>query len=103
MKSALTVEQRLFVLGEQGICPECEREVEWSQVDTEWGVCTTCMGKFMAAMHENKSDDHMAGYMDGMGELLKSVLTEMIRKGDPELAIIKKTIHDVEVEMDVKL
>lgn len=97
----LTLEQRAQVCGEEGICPSCEREVEWANIDHTFYVCEDCMAEINSK--DLDPDSHMAGYMDGMGDLLKSVLTEMVEKGDPSFSIIRKTIRDVESNKDVKL
>lgn len=42
-QSSLTVDQRAFVVGEEGICPECEEKVAWSDIDKNWYMCETCV------------------------------------------------------------
>lgn len=102
MSNTLTLEQRAFICGEEGICPSCEQQVDWKDIDHTFYVCKDCM----AQINENPEvdlDSHIAGYMDGMGDLLKSVLTEMIEKGDPSMTVVRNVIRQVEQDKDVKL
>jgi hypothetical protein len=39
----LNIDQRAFVVGDQGICPECEEPVEWSDIDPNWYLCNDCV------------------------------------------------------------
>lgn len=102
MKS-LTLEQRAFVVGEQGICPACEKEVEWADIDTDWYVCKECINMIQRPQDINEQDAHMMGYMDGMGDLLRSVLADMIDKGEIAINVARNVITEVESEKDVKL
>lgn len=104
MNRALTLEQRAFIAGEQGICPTCEQEVDWKDLDPTFYVCEDCMAAIVN--HEEDqgaADHHMIGYMDGLSDMLKSVLTDMVEKGDPAITVIRNVIRQVEVEKDVKL
>lgn len=47
MKTPLNIDQRAYVVGAQGICPECEVEVEWTDVDPNWYVCKPCVDRLM--------------------------------------------------------
>lgn len=101
----LTLDQRAFIVGEQGICASCEKQVEWSDIDPTWYVCGDCMNDILnpeRATNE-ETDAHLAGYMDGLGDMLRSVLTEMVSKGDPALTVARNVIAQVESAQDVKL
>lgn len=39
----LTLEQRAYVVGDQGICPVCEKEKDWSEINHSWFVCNECV------------------------------------------------------------
>lgn len=54
-KHTLNIEQRAFVVGEEGVCPICGREVEWDEVDPSWYVCVSCMVSFNE--HEDESSN----------------------------------------------
>lgn len=45
--SKLTLDQRAFVVGEEGVCPLCGVEVEWSDISTDWYVCFQCLHTLM--------------------------------------------------------
>lgn len=105
IEQALTREQRAFVCGDEGICPACQREVEWADVDTNLYICKTCLEEWMSepVASENTQDAYILGQMDAMGPLLKSVLTTMVEQGDPALTILRDTLKEVEAEKNVKL
>lgn len=103
----LTLEQRAFIVGEEGICPACDKEVEWSKIDTSFYVCEDCMATIVNGSEDDprvvEENAHITGYMDGMGDILKSVLTEMVQKGDPSLSVVRAVIKQVEADNEVKL
>ena len=45
--SPLTAEQRAFVVGEEGLCPECERELKWSAMNAVWYMCQKCVDEIV--------------------------------------------------------
>lgn len=47
MQSSLTAEQRAYVVGEEGICPECERELKWSNMNAVWYMCQKCVDQIV--------------------------------------------------------
>ena len=102
---ALTVDQRAFIVGEEGICPGCGNEVEWKDVDPTFYVCEYCMANVVNNPEPSAEETsaHIAGYMDGMADVLKSVLKEMVEKGDPSLSVIREVIKQVETDCEVKL
>lgn len=48
-RPGLTVEQRAFIVGEEGICPECEAPVRWNDIDHEWFICEQCIHDIVRA------------------------------------------------------
>lgn len=103
----LTLEQRAYVVGEEGICPCCMKEVAWKDIDTTFYVCEDCMANVVNGDNTdpniNETNAHITGYMDGLGDVLKSVLTDMIDKGDPALSVVRAVIAQVEKDKQVKL
>ena len=44
----LNIDQRAVIVGDQGICPECEREIEWADIDSNWYLCNDCVEDLIA-------------------------------------------------------
>lgn len=47
-RTNLNIDQRAYIVGEQGICPECERNVDWSDIDPNWYLCNDCVCELLA-------------------------------------------------------
>lgn len=43
MSRSLTIDQKAFIAGEEGVCPECEKKVAWSDLDKNWYMCASCV------------------------------------------------------------
>ncbi len=44
---SLTADQRAFIIGEEGICPECEAELKWMDMNTTWYMCNKCVNEII--------------------------------------------------------
>ena len=49
---SLNIEQRAFIVGDEGVCPLCGREVDWGDIDSRWYCCVQCINEW----HDPRDD-----------------------------------------------
>lgn len=54
----LSLDQRAFIAGDEGICPECERTVQWADIDKQWYLCNDCVHMLLHLSEGKIEHDH---------------------------------------------
>ena len=93
----LTTDQRAYIVGVDGQCPMCGRDVEFGEVDQQWFICNNCVEENLN-MDKVDQDSYLMGEMDAMSAILKPILRELASKGEFE-GLLERVKAEIEAEM----